>query len=292
VRSVLVVGLGEIGSTVFTILKECGKFCVYGVDIDRKKVVECDATEPSTESASGIDVLHICIPVPDKTKFIEISKGYIEKYHPKLTIINSTVPIGTTLELYNQCRGLIAHSPSRGVHKNKEYMRKEFIRWTKYVGGATPDAGIAAEKHFKTAGLKTKQLANCSDTEFAKLFETTYRTWMITFFQKASRLARKYNAANPNLNISFDETVDFIEDTHQVRHDRPVMFPDVIGGHCLLPNSKLMLSEFEPEMLKMIFESNELQIQEMKDPDVVAETKKVTLRVRKFEGEQDNKVLC
>ncbi len=39
-------------------------------------------------------------------------------------------------------------------------------------------------------------------------------------------------------------------------HDRPVMFPDVIGGHCLLPNSKLLLEEFEPEMLKMIMESN------------------------------------
>ena len=94
------------------------------------------------------------------------------------------------MELYKQCGGLIANSPCRGVHKNKEYMIKEFGRWAKYVGGATPEAGRAAQEHFSLAELKTKQLANCSDTEFAKLFETTYPTWIIVFFQKMARLAQ------------------------------------------------------------------------------------------------------
>jgi UDP-N-acetyl-D-mannosaminuronate dehydrogenase len=288
-QSVLVVGLGEIGGTVYDVLKESGKFQLYGVDVDKAKMTEVGATEPQENS---VDALEICIPVPNKNKFFEITKRYIEKYHPKVTIINSTVPIGTTMELYNQCGGLIAHSPCRGVHKNREYMKKEFKRWTKYVGGATPEAGTAAQEHFELAGLKTKQLANCTDTEFAKLFETTYRTWMIVFFQKMNRLARKYSAANPDLKIDFDETVDFIEDTHRQRHDRPVMFPDVIGGHCLLPNSKLMLGELEPEMLKFILESNEMQIEETKDPKIAAETQKVVKRVSKFESEQDKQVMC
>ncbi len=101
-------------------------------------------------------MLHICIPVPNKNKFIEIAKSYIEKYQPKLTIVNSTVPIGTTMELYKQCGGLIAHSPCRGVHKNKEYMKKEFSRWAKYVGGATPEAGIAAQEHFDLGWIKNQ----------------------------------------------------------------------------------------------------------------------------------------
>jgi UDP-N-acetyl-D-mannosaminuronate dehydrogenase len=289
VQSVLVVGLGEIGGTVFDVLKESGKFQLYGVDVDRVKMKEAGATEP--QKGNSVDVIDICIPVPNEKKFLEISKAYLEKYHPKLTIINSTVPIGTTMELYKQCGGLIAHSPCRGVHKNREYMIKEFKRWTKYVGGATSEAGKAAQEHFELAGLKTKQLANCSDTEFAKLFETTYRTWMIIFFQKMNRLARKYSVVNPDLKIDFDETVDYIEDTHRQRHDRPVMFPDVIGGHCLLPNSKLLLGELEPQMLQFIMESNELQIEEMKDPQIAAETQKVVKRVSKFENEQDNKVM-
>ena len=286
---VLVVGLGEIGSTVFTVLKQSQKFRLYGVDFDKKKMQDCKTTEPPNDS--NIDVLQVCIPAEDKIKFVQIAKSYIEKYEPKLTVINSTVPIGTTMELYKQCGGLVAHSPCRGVHKNKEYMVKEFRRWTKYVGGATLEAGKAAEEHFKLAGLKTKQLANCTDTEFAKLFETTYRTWMIVFFQKMQRLAREYNAVNPDLNIDFDETVDFIEDTHRKRHDRPVLFPNIIGGHCLLPNSKLMLSKFEPEMLKLIIESNDRMSMEIKDPEILAQIKKVTNRVAGFEKEQDKQVL-
>jgi UDP-N-acetyl-D-mannosaminuronate dehydrogenase len=288
-QTVLVVGLGEIGSTVYTVLKKSQKFKLYGVDIDEKKMEKCGTTEPSNESK--IDVLQVCIPVLDKNKFIQITKCYIEKYQPNLTIVNSTVPIGTTIELHKECGGLIAHSPCRGVHKNKEYMVKEFKRWTKYVGGATPEAGKAAEEHFTIAGLKAKQLANCSDTEFAKLFETTYRTWMIIFFQKMQRLANKYNSANPDLNIDFDETVDFIEDTHRERHDRPVMFPDAIGGHCLLPNSKLMLAEFEPEMLQLMLESNNRMIVEKEDPEVAAQIEKGGKRVACFEKEQDKQVM-
>jgi UDP-N-acetyl-D-mannosaminuronate dehydrogenase len=287
-QTILVTGLGEIGATVFDILKDNEKFKVYGLDLDKKKMEENNAQEPPK---GKIDVLQICIPVPNKEKFVQIAKGYIEKYHPTLTIINSTLPIGTTMALYKQCSGLIAHSPCRGVHKNKEYMKREFSRWAKYVGGATHEAGKAAAEHFTLAGLKTKLLDNCSDTEFAKLFETTYRTWMIVFFQKMHRLARKYNEVNPDLKISFDETVDFIEDTHRQRHDRPVMFPDVIGGHCLIPNSKLMLEEFEPEMLKLMLESNASQIDELKDPKVAEETHKIVKRVSKFESEQDKQVM-
>ena len=294
-QTVLVVGLGEIGGTIYSLLKQSRKFKLYGTDLDEKKMKEYGAIDPQNlqdgTSTNIVDVLQICIPVPNQKKFLEISKGYIEKYHPKLVIINSTVPIGTTMALYCQCGGLIAHSPCRGVHKNKEYMVKDFSRWTKYVGGATLDAGNAAEEHFALAGLKTKMLINSADTEFAKLFETTYRTWMIVFFQKINRLARKYNSANPDLKIDFDEAVDFIEDTHRVRHDRPVMFPGIIGGHCLLPNSKLMLQELEPEMLKFILESNNLQEDELKDPKTTAEISKVQKRVNRFESEQDKQVM-
>jgi hypothetical protein len=69
------------------------------------------------------------------------------------------------------------------------------------------------------------------------------------------------------------------------------MFPDAIGGHCLLPNSKLMLGELEPEMSKLILESNETQIEQMKDPKIAAESKKVAQRVSKSEAEQDKQVI-
>jgi hypothetical protein len=108
----------------------------------------------------------------------------------------------------------------------------EMKRWTKYVGGATEESGKIASLHFQKMKLKVK-LKSCAETELAKLFETTYRAWMIACFQEMHRISRKFGA-------DFDETVDFLEDTHRLRFDRPIMFPGVIRGHCLIPNTELV----------------------------------------------------
>jgi len=45
--------------------------------------------------------------------------------------------------------------------------------------------------------------------------------------------------------VDFERVVDFSDDTHRVRFDRPVMFPDVMGGHCLIPNTELLLKSYD-----------------------------------------------
>ncbi len=47
-------------------------------------------------------------------------------------------------------------------------------------------ASKAAKNHFKNLGLKVKVLKSCRETELAKLFETTYRAWMIACFQETA----------------------------------------------------------------------------------------------------------
>jgi UDP-N-acetyl-D-mannosaminuronate dehydrogenase len=101
------------------VLKQSNTFQLYGIDLDAAKLQEHQAKEPPKQPKTAIDVLQICIPVPNKNKFINIAKSYIQEYQPTLTIINSTVPIGTTAELHKQVGGLIAHSPCRGVHKKQ-----------------------------------------------------------------------------------------------------------------------------------------------------------------------------
>jgi len=76
--------------------------------------------------------------------------------------------------------------------------------------------------------------------------------------------------------------VDFLEDTHSVRFDRPVMFPDVIGGHCLIPNTELLLKSYDSKFLRLILESNEKRKEEIKDEDVRREVDKVKKRVEKW----------
>jgi UDP-N-acetyl-D-mannosaminuronate dehydrogenase len=155
-------------------------------------------------------------------------------------------------------------------------MKWELKRWTKYVGGVNEESAEKAKEHFEKLGLKTKVLKGCLETELAKLFETTYRAWMIVCFQEMHRISRHFGA-------DFDNVVDFIEDTHLVRLDRPVMFPGVIGGHCLIPNTKLLLEAYDSDFLRLILDSNEKRKEEMLNEDVRREVEKIARRTEKLE---------
>jgi len=271
-EKVLVIGLGEVGRALFELLRERQDFTVYGLDIDEAKTREVGQKQEAIPTE--VNVMHACIPCISQKKFIGIIANYAMQFNPKLVIVNSTVPPGTTMALSKLCTCLVAHSPIRGVHKDLDHMKWEVKRWTKYVGGASPEASDAARKHFEKMGLKTKVLQSCVETELAKLFETTYRAWMIACFQEMHRISRHFEA-------DFDDIVDFIEDTHRVGSDRPVMFPGVIGGHCVIPNTKLLLESFASEFLRLILESNEKRQEEIKDRNIQDEAEKIKKRIER-----------
>jgi UDP-N-acetyl-D-mannosaminuronate dehydrogenase len=275
-EKVLVIGLGEVGLPLFWILKESRKFEIYGFDIDADKMREAR----QTVLPERVDVMHICIPCTDKDDFVKNVVKYVERFKPKLVIINSTVAPGTTLEIYRRLNGvcLVAHSPIRGMHKSLEHMKWELKRWTKYIGGANDESAETAKRHFEKLGLKTKILKSYLETELAKLFETTYRAWMIACFQEMHRISRHFGA-------DFSNVVDFIEDTHRVRFDRPVMFPSVIDGHCLIPNAELLFKSYNSKLLQFILESNERRKIEIGDESIRREVEKVRKRVEKLERE-------
>ena len=91
---------------------------------------------------------------------------------------------------------------------------------------------------------------------------------MIACFQEMHRISRAFGA-------DFNETVDFLEDTHRLRFDRPVMFPGVIGGHCLIPNTELLLDCYDSEFLRLILKSNEKRKEEIKDKTLKLKLKKL-----------------
>jgi len=274
-EKVLIVGLGEVGRPLFEITKESGEYEVYGFDLDKTKM----KTLEQSSLPRNVDIMHICLPCSNKEKFITIARNYVERFKPKLTIINSTVPPGTSMELYKKSnKAQIAYSPIRGVHKGDDYMKWEIKRWTKYIGGTTRQAADAARQHFKRVGLKTKVLTSSTETELAKLYETTYRAWMISCFQEMHRIAMYFNA-------NFDDAVDFLEDTHRARFDRPVMYPGEIGGHCLIPNTKLLLESYDSEFLKLILKSNERRKLEMKNPKAKEEADKIRKHAENLQEE-------
>jgi UDP-N-acetyl-D-mannosaminuronate dehydrogenase len=270
-ENVLVIGLGEVGRPLYELLEESPSFKVYGLDLNQEKMLKVGQHESGFPSE--FKVMHVCIPCFGKTEYVDTAIGYVHRFKPKLVIINSTVEPGVTMEVYRHCGNcLVAYSPVRGVHKNIEYMKKELKRWTKYIGGTTPEAAENASKHFRKMGLKTRVLKSCVETELAKLFETTYRAWMIACFQEMHRISK-------HLGADFDDVVDFLEDTHRVRFDRPVMFPGFIGGHCLIQNTNLLLKSYNSKFLRLILESNEKRIDEMRDQSIAEEIEKIKERV-------------
>lgn len=271
-EKVLVVGLGEVGLPLYELLKECDKFLVYGFDIDEAKMSRIEQRDMPDE----VDVMHVCIPCFSRDEFVNVVVGYVKQFKPKLLIVNSTVPPGTTHKIHAPCGCLVAHSPVRGMHESLEHMKWELKRWTKYVGGVNAQSSEAARKHFEMAGFIIRALKGCVETELAKLFETTYRAWMIACFQEMHRISNHFGA-------DFDDAVDFLEDTHRVKFDRPVMFPDVIGGHCVIPNTELLLKSYDSEFLRLVLDSNEKRKEEIKDEDVRREVEKVRKRAEALE---------
>ena len=156
-KSVVVAGLGEVGRPLLELLST--HYRTIGVDI-----------KPPAEPLGEVDVLHVCYPFEIKD-FIGETAHYIDKYKPRLTVINSTVAVGTTRAVAERTGAAVANSPVRGKHVR---MLQEMRSYTKFVAAIDPaDAAYAAE-HFKAAGLKTKVLAAPEATELAKLTETTY----------------------------------------------------------------------------------------------------------------------
>ena len=114
----LIIGAGEVGYSLKRALE------------DKHEVFIRDKEKGDFKK---IEVLNICYP-PSKD-FIKITKKYIEEYHPKVTIIHSTVPPGTT----DKCGENVVHSPIHGKHPN---LKEGIFTYVKYLGGKNAAADI------------------------------------------------------------------------------------------------------------------------------------------------------
>jgi len=148
--TVAVVGLGEVGRPLLELLST--RYPVLGVDVS-----------PPPRRAEGVDVLHICYPFTIED-FVGETARYIELFKPSLTIINSTVGIGTTRAVAERTSAAVVNSPVRGKHA---HMLEELRQYTKFVGAIDPASGKHAAQHFESAGLRTEALSSPETMELA-----------------------------------------------------------------------------------------------------------------------------
>ncbi|WP_353067667.1 hypothetical protein RBB77_18705 [Tunturibacter psychrotolerans] len=241
---IVVVGLGEVGSPLFDLISK--HHHTIGVDIS-----------PPLEEIEQVNVLHVCFPFQIRD-FVSEATRYIDLFKPKLTIINSTVAVGTTRLIAQRTGAAVVNSPVRGKHAR---MVDELCEYAKFVGAIEPASAHLAAEHFESIGLKTKILSSPEATELAKLTETTYFGLMIAWAQELERYCDQSGADYEEITSFYDEIKFF-----------PLVkyFPGIIGGHCVMPNIEILLKFDESVILEAIRASNRLKIEREARAKVVA----------------------
>jgi UDP-N-acetyl-D-mannosaminuronate dehydrogenase len=232
--TVVIAGLGEIGKPLFDTVADC--YDVVGVDV------------APFERIDRAQILHVCYPFQIKD-FVGETARYIDLFKPALTIINSTVAVGTTREIAARTGAAVVNSPVRGKHAR---MREELRLYTKFVGALDPNAGEQAAKHFQSLGIKTAILSSPEATELAKLTETTYFGVMIAWAQEVERYCDRWGQNYEEV-VSFYDEIDFFP--------RAKYFPGAIGGHCVMPNIDILSQSYRSVVLQAIRTSNEMKIE-------------------------------
>jgi len=233
-QRVVVVGLGEVGKPLFELVSRHHE--VIGVDI-----------EPPKLRVENVDVLHICFPFVIQD-FIGETARYIELFKPAVTIVNSTVGVGTTRVIAERTRTAVVNSPVRGKHVR---MLEELQHYTKFVGAIDSTAAELAAKHFESMGLKTKILSAPESTELAKLTETTYFGLMIAWAQEVERYCDRLHQDYGEVSSFYDE----------IKFFPPVKyFPGVIGGHCVMSNIEILCKFENSALLNAIKTSNQKKV--------------------------------
>jgi UDP-N-acetyl-D-mannosaminuronate dehydrogenase len=232
---IVVVGLGEVGRPLLALLSD--KYDVIGVDIT-----------PPTEPIGAVDVLHLCYPFEIKD-FVGESARYIEMFKPRVTVINSTVAVGTTRKVAERTGTPVVHSPVLGKHKR---MLEEMRSYTKFIGGIDPAAAQHVAEHFQGAGVKSRILSSSEATELAKLTETTYFGVMIAWAQEVERYCDKAGQSYEEVS-SFYEEISFFPKTKY--------FPGKIGGHCVMPNIEILRRLDDSTLLAAIKNSNTMKLE-------------------------------
>ncbi len=219
----LIIGAGEIGASLGQVLSSA-------------YAVEYDDIRYDKHPEGVFDIIHICYPFSEN--FTKITSDYIKKYKPKLTIVHSTVEVGTTRKLG---KGVV-HSPINGRHPN---LAEGITTFVKFIGGISGEDTFKASQFLQKTGIKIGVFSSPEATEFAKIFCTTYYGWQLVFMKEILKLCEEYNLPFHEVytlwNNAYNEGYMKLDET---RFLRPVLFPIAgeIGGHCVVPNCDLFES--------------------------------------------------
>src|SRR6516165_3837243 len=232
-NKIIVAGLGEVGKPLFELISR--HHDTIGMDVAPVHV------------AGDVDILHVCYPYQIKD-FIGETVRYVDRFKPAITVINSTVAIGTSRAVAERTGAKVVNSPVRGKHAR---MFEDLRMYTKFIGALDTASADLASKHFESVGLTTKVLSSPEATELAKLTETTYFGLMIAWAQEVERFCDRVRQDYAEVTSFYDEIKFF----PTVKY-----FPGVIGGHCVMPNIEILSKFDDSALLRAVKLSNQQKI--------------------------------
>ncbi len=226
----LVIGAGEIGKSLYEVLNRYVKVYIRDIEDDGR---------------TDIDVLHVTIPYSEK--FVSIVQAYREQYGAKLTIIYSTVPIGTTALVGDD----VVHSPVEGRHPHLAESILMFPRWV-----ASKDADslkMASDLWIGIVGF-VRTMEDPRFTEWLKMRSTSKYGVNLVWADYEKEVSM-------TLGMDFKANKDFDLDYNQLyrklklpQFQRYILDPPngEIGGHCVTQNAELLDKQYPNPILKMI----------------------------------------
>ena len=225
----VVAGIGEIGKPILKLLSK--QNITVGFDLnpdlmDQRKFKKYKNLQTS--------FLHITIPVTGK--FINNVLKLNKKFQPECIVIHSTIKPGTTKKLQEKLSIPVIYSATRGIHKRMIYDLKRYTKF--FVISENAPRGKWASSRFvklmKRCGIKTKKMSKPETLELAKIIcDTSYLGWLVNYAQLSNKIAIEHG-------VDYDEMWSFSDEIHKLLGNRPKMYPGYIGGHCVIPNLKLI----------------------------------------------------
>jgi hypothetical protein len=229
----LLIGLGEVGRAVHEVIGDCMTY-----DKGWKDGI--------VHTNFPVRFLHICFPYSET--FIEDVKDYASQFTISGgIIIYSTLPIGTCDKI-----GLpVAHSPIEGRHPRLEKSIASSFRW---VGCRDKRLGdLIAE--FWTPLCKGVRLINSPTfTEFLKLRSTSKYGINLVWTDYEAKVAK-------DIGMPFKLIKEFDRDYNDIykaiklpQFQRYILDPPdgKIGGHCIIPNAKILNEQYPDSLLDEI----------------------------------------
>ncbi len=249
-RTGIVIGMGETGKPLFEILKEAYPD-MLGMDIF--PIVD----------VGKVQFMHICIPYNDI--FITAVKRYQKMFTPEVTIIHSTVPIGTTAQIPNA-----VHSPIQGRH---DRMKSDLLNYPKWIGGEQINKNGSHDvedwknnglsSHLTEAGFKTRWMDAPEQTEAMKLLCLAHYGVELAMAHYEYNVIDKYRIDHSHFRLWNEDYNGGVG-----RLARPIFgaLTDKIGGHCVTQNTRLLNDQHPNPMLDEVLKYAEDVIETPKKP--------------------------